>query len=424
MNISSVSLLRNRAIVKLSLIDTQLAPKQYSRQRFSGPSVLQQFDCQSYSSTIDCSSMSTYQSESISGHCMLLRLSSLRFTFASSSPPFSPVCKWYQRYSILGFGANSASRPVTEYWHFPSVGRCLEEGISLTILSALNTLSEVIVAVLPIPVIFHLNMDRKTRWTVISLLCLGYLVGIVGIIRTVFGYIVFDTDDLTWWAAPYWMASEIEISVAMVCASAPVLRPVLGRLAQRYHLARSALITSFQNRNLSHLRSLKSRDQTSNSNHISSYSTYWRPIDVEGIGVDSYGYTVTIIAGPNTQRPKTGRNGKSKTTSDPEKAEIQQEEGNDGVEQPKPALLRRYLTLGGRLRFEKASWRSWMRRSEVSRAPIEVTARQSIEIIEERIIEDDIVSESSAYSPKPATLQSLLQEPNYRSFFLENDIDD
>ena len=83
-------------------------------------------------------------------------------------------------------------------------------------LSSFNTFSEALVASLPIPIIFQLQMEPKTRWNVVTLLCLGYFVAIVGSVRTVFLYILYNTNDLTWWSAPHWMCSEVEISVAIV----------------------------------------------------------------------------------------------------------------------------------------------------------------------------------------------------------------
>ena len=108
------------------------------------------------------------------------------------------------------------SSPVTDYFLFPSPGTCINEGYALTILSAFNTFSESMVAALPLPIIFSVEMRRPERIAVCSLLCLGFLVSVVGAARTSFVWKVFASEDLTWWAAPHWICSEVEISVAMV----------------------------------------------------------------------------------------------------------------------------------------------------------------------------------------------------------------
>jgi hypothetical protein len=76
-------------------------------------------------------------------------------------------------------------------------------------------------AVLPLPVVFQLRMKSGQRWAAISLLCLGALVAVVGSVRTYYVWFLFSNDDLTWYAGPHWICSEVEICVAMV-SSIPV----------------------------------------------------------------------------------------------------------------------------------------------------------------------------------------------------------
>jgi hypothetical protein len=84
-------------------------------------------------------------------------------------------------------------------------------------MAIINTLLELVVAILPVPVIFRVNMDRRQRWSIISLLCLGILVTMLGIIRCWFVYhALIATDDATWWGEPHWTVSEVENNVAIV----------------------------------------------------------------------------------------------------------------------------------------------------------------------------------------------------------------
>jgi hypothetical protein len=72
------------------------------------------------------------------------------------------------------------------------------------------------VAALPIPVVMQLNMDSTQRRTVISILCLGFFVSIVGSVRTYYVWLLFSSSDLTWWSGPHWMCSEVEICLGLV----------------------------------------------------------------------------------------------------------------------------------------------------------------------------------------------------------------
>ncbi len=108
--------------------------------------------------------------------------------------------------------------PVRSYWNYPEItGKCINEPLSLTILSAFNTFSEFLVAALPIPMVFRkLAMPRAQRWTVFSVLSLGFLVAAVGTTRTYYVWLCFASQDPVWWSTPQWICSEIELDTAMV----------------------------------------------------------------------------------------------------------------------------------------------------------------------------------------------------------------
>ena len=85
------------------------------------------------------------------------------------------------------------------------------------IMSIINTTMELVIALLPIPVVFTLQMSRRQRWSVISVLSLGVLVFLVGCVRTFYVYkCLLDTWDITWWTGPHWICSEVENNVAIV----------------------------------------------------------------------------------------------------------------------------------------------------------------------------------------------------------------
>jgi hypothetical protein len=110
---------------------------------------------------------------------------------------------------------------------------------------------------------------------------------------------LFDTDDLTWWAAPYWVTSEVEICTAMICACMPSLRPLFGRMAAKRAVIVDTITLRRSFSRSSHAGSIYASAEENGQGPWSTYSTYWKTIDVEGIGVDGFGYTVTITAERN-----------------------------------------------------------------------------------------------------------------------------
>jgi hypothetical protein len=216
--------------------------------------------------------------------------------------------------------------PVDQYFYWPGTGVCINELYADTILAAFNTFSELIVAILPIPIVFRMKMSTVQRWSILSLISLGFLVAIVGFVRTYYVWLLFASNDLTWWSGPHWICSEVEISLAMVrnilypmsnvlygqcinsvqiCACAPALRPLVGRVFSGERPVAKELARSFLS---------KGRHPTVSS--VSTYSPYatstdtkfHHSFDLEGIAVDGYGYVVTITAGNGEmQRQKSKR---------------------------------------------------------------------------------------------------------------------
>jgi hypothetical protein len=82
--------------------------------------------------------------------------------------------------------------------------------------TVLNTFSEAVVAVLPLPVIYMLNVTNHQRNMIIGMLCGGVLVVLVGCVRTYYVWQMIANHDPSWWAMPHWITSEVEMDVAIV----------------------------------------------------------------------------------------------------------------------------------------------------------------------------------------------------------------
>lgn len=60
---------------------------------------------------------------------------------------------------------------------------------------------------------------------------MGIIVTVAGIVRTWYIYkSLVTTYDNTWYAYPLWIAAAVEIDLGVICASAPVLKPLLSKI--------------------------------------------------------------------------------------------------------------------------------------------------------------------------------------------------
>jgi hypothetical protein len=112
-------------------------------------------------------------------------------------------------------------QPIRAYWNLvPIPGqKCHDDTALMKACAILNTISEFILAAFPIIAVYILNVDKAQRRSVIALLSLGFLVGFAGCFRTYYLWQSMSQHnlDMSWWADPHWIASTVEIYLAIVC---------------------------------------------------------------------------------------------------------------------------------------------------------------------------------------------------------------
>jgi len=208
--------------------------------------------------------------------------------------------------------------PIRAYWAWPPIqAKCINDGANMEAAGVINTFAEAWLATLPLLALSHFNISKKQRWSIVTILSLGFLVTIVGIFRTYYIWQAITTHDLTWYSGPQWICAEVELHLAVTCASAAPLRPLLTRLIRG--LQRNMKWTTALNMQIgggkSQLNTEKSHNSTSitisqihhqaDLENASEWACIMRTIDLEGIPDDGLGYTV-IISGPTASRT-TGR---------------------------------------------------------------------------------------------------------------------
>ncbi|KAI9148122.1 Satratoxin biosynthesis SC5 cluster protein [Paramyrothecium foliicola] len=122
-------------------------------------------------------------------------------------------------------------KPMAAHWDERLEGTCYP--IELFMIFALintsfNIFTDVLFATIPIPVIWKLQMTRRTRFFLIGILSLGYLAVAMGICKAVF-QIAFRRDkDKTFnsWVS-FW--GFLELNIGIIAACAPSLKPLVSR---------------------------------------------------------------------------------------------------------------------------------------------------------------------------------------------------
>lgn len=112
--------------------------------------------------------------------------------------------------------------PIRAIWTLPAVpgARCYNDGWWTFVCGLLNTLADLLVVVLPIPIIYRLMIPLRKRLGAIVLVSLGFLVCIAGIVRAYFVWLsLIHSYDVTWNGYGTLVAATVEIHVGLVRCS-------------------------------------------------------------------------------------------------------------------------------------------------------------------------------------------------------------
>lgn len=111
--------------------------------------------------------------------------------------------------------------PVEGFWNvtmaYSGKTKCLDEGILQLVAGLIICVSDLMVTLLPVPIIMRLNIPLRQRIEASILLSVGLIVTFAGIVRTYFGWkALIATYDETWYSYPLWICAAVEVYLAVV----------------------------------------------------------------------------------------------------------------------------------------------------------------------------------------------------------------
>lgn len=112
----------------------------------------------------------------------------------------------------------NGARPISDYWKLTleSQPTCLDDASLLLAGGILNTLSDFLVVVLPIPRVLMLQLPARQRAIIATLLGVGLMVTIAGAVRTYFTYVSATSNDRTWALHRAWVTGSLELYIGIV----------------------------------------------------------------------------------------------------------------------------------------------------------------------------------------------------------------
>ncbi|CAI7604265.1 unnamed protein product [Penicillium glandicola] len=145
--------------------------------------------------------------------------------------------------------------PVRAYWQLSPTEsyHCMNDGAIVFSASVINIFTDFLVTALPMPLIWSLKLPARQRLAVISIFALGAVVNVAGSVRTVYVWKSMVVGyDATWLGWPVLIAAAVEISLGLICSSAPALRPLVAAFLPRLLNSTRNINSSYDQRTRSH----------------------------------------------------------------------------------------------------------------------------------------------------------------------------
>ncbi|KAF3902088.1 hypothetical protein ABW21_db0201828 [Orbilia brochopaga] len=147
------------------------------------------------------------------------------------------VAAYFMMFVVFGYATEAILTaifnciPVQAFWTGDPTAKCIPREALWFANAGLNIFTDFSIALLPLPVIFKLNMPRRQKIPLMFIFALGFFICIVSILRLRFLIILSRSMDPTWDqpATAYW--SAIEMNISIVCACLPALKPLVSLVA-------------------------------------------------------------------------------------------------------------------------------------------------------------------------------------------------
>ncbi|KAF6830169.1 integral membrane protein pth11-like protein [Colletotrichum musicola] len=129
---------------------------------------------------------------------------------------------------ILWISIACACRPVSYYWnqYIGAEGSCINVNLFFLVLGIVNMFNDIVILFVPVPQIWQLQLNKRTKTSIIGIMLLGGFVCVASIVRIYYLNGLFQNVDVTWWMGPSFAWSSLEPSVAVISACLPTFAPL------------------------------------------------------------------------------------------------------------------------------------------------------------------------------------------------------
>lgn len=129
----------------------------------------------------------------------------------------------------LGFECNPISYAWLR-WDNEHTGTCIDLNAQVFALAGINIAQDIAVVFLPLPKVVYLNLSWRKKLAVCSIFLVGLFVTACSIIRLQYLVSYGTTTNVTWFYNPIVLWSDVECTIAVICACLPSIAGLFQRL--------------------------------------------------------------------------------------------------------------------------------------------------------------------------------------------------
>ncbi|KAM5449893.1 hypothetical protein MaudCBS49596_004655 [Microsporum audouinii] len=143
---------------------------------------------------------------------------------------------WIMLHVVVAWGLASPAtalpllfvcKPLSDYWTDPYRRSCINNGARIISGSIPHVLTDIIIWMLPIPTLCKMHLPGREKVVLIILMSFGLIACAASVVRLAYTYVIlYVSYDSTWVGYNLWLWNDLEVNLAVICASVPVLRPL------------------------------------------------------------------------------------------------------------------------------------------------------------------------------------------------------
>ncbi|KAK2616867.1 hypothetical protein QQS21_000245 [Conoideocrella luteorostrata] len=125
-------------------------------------------------------------------------------------------------------------KPLEKFYRPSTPGHCIDTQIFDILLGVFHMTSDLIIAILPLPVIWRLQLpSKKEKFGLFLVLGGGTIAWVVACVRFVYVSIDLTSKDRTWFAGVTFLMSVLGVNTGLICGCLPTLKPLLWQRKDR-----------------------------------------------------------------------------------------------------------------------------------------------------------------------------------------------